>query len=262
MFKKRKIIRLFSIGTSVLTLLSIFLIGFFLYNKSVFFVKNIRSIQLLKNEYFEVKVIGENANYQQVKNIPNEWVTLNKISKRVTAAIIDSEDQKFYYHKGYDIDQIKNIVDEKFVQKKDNVRGASTITQQLVKNVYLTNEKTISRKLVELYLATYLDEHVSKEKILECYFNIVEFGPGIFGIKKAAKFYFKKNPHELNAREAAFLAMLLPGPKKYSRSFWKKSLTPFAKSRIEAILLQMLRNGQISNDEYTLNLNSKMIFES
>jgi monofunctional biosynthetic peptidoglycan transglycosylase len=106
-----------------------------------------------------------------------------------------------------------------------------------------------------------LEKYTDKKKILETYLNIIEYGKGIFGIEAATNYYFKKKPAQVSAREAAFLAMLLPSPKKYSRSFVKKSLTPFANRMIESILLKMKQGGYIGEEEYLNELGAHFSWE-
>jgi monofunctional biosynthetic peptidoglycan transglycosylase len=114
----------------------------------------------------------------------------------------------------------------------------------------------------ELYFATLIEEKASKDKILETYLNVIEYGKGIYGIENASQFYFKKSARNLNAKEGAFLAMLLPSPIKYSKSFKQKALTPFANSIVNSVLLKMKQAGYIGEEEYAQNLNAKLSFES
>ena len=181
--------------------------------------------------------------YQLVIQRPSDWISIKDVSKLARWAIIVSEDWAFYQHQGLDFNQIKIVIEESIKQKK-LVRGASTITQQVVKNSILTPEKTLWRKFREVILAYKLEKLTTKDKVLEIYLNLIELGSGIYGIKKAAKYYFNKHPRNLTAREGAFLAMLLPNPKNYAESFRKKRLTPFAKSQIEDILIK-LRQAKI-----------------
>jgi monofunctional glycosyltransferase len=191
---------------------------------------------------------------------PKHWVNLNDISKHARWAIILSEDWAFYQHQGFDVEQIKIALQE--MRDGNRFRGASTITQQMVKNVFLTEERTLWRKLHEFILTFKAERALSKNRILEIYLNIIEFGPNIYGIKKASYHYFGKAPKELNPREAAFLAMLLPSPKRYYISFKKKKLTPFAKERINAILVKMRIGKVISPEDYELEVASRLDWET
>lgn len=226
------------------------------------FFKTIYSISRFSKNYYSIEMSNDIPIYHETNTIPKTWIPLQLISKKLIGAIISSEDGKFYFHNGYDIEQLQKVIIEKFIFKKKKVRGASTITQQLVKNLYLTNAKSITRKAQELYLSTYIEEKSDKNKILESYLNLIEYGKGIYGIENAAHYYFNKNAHNLNAKESAFLAMLLPNPKKYARSFYQKELTPFASTTIDSILLKMRLAGYISEVEYQNSLNSPLSFES
>lgn len=226
------------------------------------FFKTIYSISHFNQNYYSVEVIKDSPIYIETKVRPAKWIPLKIVSKRVIGAIVSSEDGKFYYHTGYDIEQLQKVIIDKFILKKKHVRGASTITQQLIKNLYLTNAKSISRKAEELYLSTYIEEKSDKNKILESYLNLIEYGKGIYGIENASHYYFKKSAKNLNAKESAFLAMLLPNPKKYARSFYQKKLTSYANSITNSILLKMRLSGYIGEEEYQTSLLTPLSFES
>lgn len=190
---------------------------------------------------------------------PRHWVDLNEISNFGKWAIILSEDWAFYQHDGIDINQMKVAFSEMVDERR--FRGASTITQQMVKNVFLSNNRTLWRKIHEIILAQKVEKVLSKARILEVYLNVIEFGPDIYGIKKASFHYFKKHPSSLTPKEGAFLAMLLPSPKRYYVSFKKKKLTPFAKKRVESILIKMRMRKIISSEDFNLQMNTKLNWE-
>ncbi|MCF8058441.1 MAG: transglycosylase domain-containing protein [Bacteriovoracaceae bacterium] len=199
-----------------------------------------QEIQDLEKGHILVTVgADQSAEYQFVSNKPKSWVTLKDMNYTAAHAIVVSEDWAFYNHSGYDLGQIKEAAEEAI--EGERTRGASTISQQVVKNIYLTSEKSLTRKLKELFYSTYMERNVSKEKILETYLNIAEFGPGIYGIKAASQYYFKKRPKDLSPREGAFLAMLLPSPKRYGESFREKKMTDFASKTVDSILKKMVR---------------------
>lgn len=235
------------------------LIGAILYY-SFNFLSALYSVTLAQDSYYTIEVKNDLAFYTRVKERPAKWIPLNKISKRIQQAIVSSEDGKFYIHPGYDLEELQDAIHETFVLKK-KMRGASTITQQLVKNLYLNRDRTFGRKAKELILAIMIEKYADKQKILEMYLNIIEYGKGLYGIEAAAKYYFKKSPAAINAREAAFLAMLLPSPKKYSRSFKTKTLSRYAERTVASILLKMRMSGYISQDEYQTMLVSRFSWE-
>lgn len=226
------------------------------------FLESMYSITKIPTTYFEVKVVDKKAVYKQVSTMPGDWIPLDKISKRLRGAIISSEDGKFYSHPGYDIEELQDAINDGVVKKKKKVRGASTITQQLIKNLYFQSDRSLWRKVQEMGLTLWIEDKVSKDKILETYLNVIEYGENLYGIKDAAKFYFKKDPAHLNARESAFLAMLLPSPKRYAQSFRKKELTQFASRIIHSILFKMLQGGYIGIEEYYQGLDQHFAWEN
>ena len=239
----------------------IWLVVIFFFVKLTFnFFSTYYEITKIQQSYYEITVINNLASYKKVDTPPPSWVPLSKISKRLQEAIISSEDGKFYFHPGYDLEQLRDAIYHSFVLRK-KMRGASTITQQLVKNLFLSRDKKLSRKGSELLFALLIEKYADKPKILELYLNVIEYGKGLYGIDKATHFYFNKAPAQINYREAAFLAMLLPSPVKYSKSFKNKSLTPFAKRIIDSVLLKMGQAGFISDEEYNSQLNSHFIWE-
>jgi monofunctional biosynthetic peptidoglycan transglycosylase len=228
------------------------------------FFNSMHGITKIPNTYFKINYSKETGvSYLQVEVPPSDWVPLDEISKRLQGAIISSEDGKFYQHPGYDVEELTDAIDKGLVKKrkKKKIRGASTITQQLVKNLYFQSDRSFWRKTKEMALTLWIEDHVDKGKILETYLNVIEYGDGIYGIKHAAKHYFKKAPKNLTARESAFLAMLLPSPKRYAVSFSKRILTPFAQKSIHSILFKMLQGGYIGSQEYTNNLSTPFSWE-
>lgn len=191
---------------------------------------------------------------------PKSWVHLSEISSFGKWAIVLSEDWGFYQHDGIDINQMKEAFSE--IVEVKRFRGASTITQQMVKNVFLSGDRTIWRKVHEIILAQKVERVLSKRKILETYLNVIEFGPEVFGIRNASYHYFKKHPSALNPREAAYLAMLLPSPRRYYVSFKKKKLTKFAKIRIDAILVKMRMGKILTPEQYELQKVSRLSWEN
>ena len=219
----------------------------------------VSQVSLLKDHYpvFSVKENG----YVLEKKKPDFWIPLSKVSREAQYAIIISEDWAFFEHDGIDMNQLQIVIEES-IENKELTRGASTITQQVVKNAFLSNERSIFRKLKEFLLAKKLDSEFSKEKILEIYLNLIELGDGIYGIKKGSEFYFKKPPAQLNAKEGAFLAMLLPSPIRYSQSFRNKELTEFASERIADILMKLKQAKIISEEERVGYSYDKLSFET
>lgn len=141
------------------------------------------------------------------------WTPSADIPSEMEWAVIVAEDANFYRHEGIDVKAIKNAI-KYDLEKKSFARGASTITQQTAKNLFLTRQKTVTRKIEEIYLAKRMEQELTKGRILELYLNIVELGPMVYGIGHGAHYYFNKPASALSPRECAFLAAMLPGPQK------------------------------------------------
>src|SRR5262249_54821563 len=147
-----------------------------------------------------------------------DWRPLEAISPHLQAAFLTAEDAGFYSHHGFEPGMIRRALIENL--KRGRVtRGASTISQQLVKNLYLDQTRTFARKLQEAALTWRLDQVVPKRRILELYLNAIELGPGTFGVRQAARRYFGKEPQALSPLEAAHLASVAPNPRGYFAKF-------------------------------------------
>lgn len=180
-----------------------------------------------------------------------DYVPLGSIAASLQRAVVMSEDASFWTHRGFDWESLEKSARENW-EKGTYKRGGSTITQQLVKNMFLTKEKTLTRKGLEAIITYRIERALTKKEILERYLNVIEFGRDVYGVKAAARHYFGKPASALTPVESAFLAMLLPNPKKYSRSHQTKSLTPFARRRIHRILSDMAKTGKLSAEDYAI----------
>lgn len=187
----------------------------------------------------------------------SDWIPISQVSNMLLSAIISSEDTSFYSHSGVDVFEIKESIKKDWKEKKW-ARGGSTITQQVIKNTFLTSEKTIWRKIKEIVYAHQLEKVLKKSQILEFYINLVEWGPGLYGIRQAAQTYFGKSPSDLSAKESAFLALLLPAPRKYFEYFKNKELTKWAGGRLDRILFVMHSMGFLADEEYELARNENL----
>lgn len=143
-----------------------------------------------------------------------DWVSLEEISPNMVAAVIVSEDQRFVAHNGFDFDAIEKAIRHNRVSKKQI--GASTISQQTAKNVFLWNGRNWLRKGLETYFTLLIETIWPKDRILEVYLNVIEFGDGIYGVEAAAQHYYHKPAATLNRSEAAMLAAILPNPLKWN----------------------------------------------
>lgn len=145
-------------------------------------------------------------------NINQSWILIKSISNDIVYAVIASEDQKFIEHFGLDLSEVKKAVFEKMDGKRS--RGASTITQQAAKNLFLFPQKLFIRKGLEVYYSFLMELIWSKKRIMEVYLNTAQFGENIYGVESASKFYFNKPAQYLSSNEAAQLAAILPNPIK------------------------------------------------
>lgn len=214
---------------------------------------------LLKNHYPVWDFSKED--YILVVKKPKNWLKVSQISTEALWAIVLSEDWAFYDHPGIDVNQLE-IALEQSVRAKRLIRGASTITQQVVKNSFLSLERSVLRKLKEMILALCLEQVLSKNKILEHYVNLIELGPNLYGIQNASYFYFQKSAKELNAKEGAFLAMLLPSPIRYSQSFRDRKLSEYASTQVSKILIKLKLAKKISEERKDYLDQFKLSFEN
>jgi len=161
---------------------------------------------LMVIRYFESKTPN--------RSIHKTWKDYKDISENLALAVIAAEDQKFFEHRGFDIESILEAVEEK--RKGEGPRGASTISQQVAKNVFLWPSRTWLRKGLESYFTFLVELLWDKKRILEVYLNVAEMGNGIYGAEAAAQTYFKKPARKLSRNEAALIAAVLPNPRKMS----------------------------------------------
>src|SRR6478736_1556233 len=142
------------------------------------------------------------------------WVPLSRISPYLRQAVVAAEDASFFTHEGFDWEGMKDaaLYD---LEKGELKRGGSTITQQLAKNLYLSSERSLFRKAREALITRSLEHQLTKERILELYLNVAEWGQGVYGAEAAARHHFKKSSRDLTADEAAWLASILPAPRRY-----------------------------------------------
>lgn len=180
-----------------------------------------------------------------------DFTPLNAISPYLRTAVIVSEDGDFFWHKGFNERAFRKSIATNFKEKKFK-RGGSTISMQLVKNVFLTRKKTIARKLEEAMIVWLLENNriTSKERMLEVYLNIIEWGPGVYGATEASRYYFNKRPSDLSIPESIFLAMIVPRPKYFYWQFDDAGhLKKHTQSYFKHIATHMCRREVISEDE-------------
>lgn len=188
-------------------------------------------------------------------NEKTEWVGLNDISKNVINATISAEDKNFYKHKGFDIFRIMKASYVNIRNMKTE-QGASTITQQYAKNLFLDFDKTWKRKWEEALYTIRLEANYSKDEILEGYLNTINYGHGVYGIENASKFYFNKSAKDLDLAEATMLVGIPKSPSNYSPLVNIK----LAKKRQKLILSLMVQNKVITDSEMEEAINEKLTY--
>ncbi|MDO6595796.1 monofunctional biosynthetic peptidoglycan transglycosylase [Oceanihabitans sp. 2_MG-2023] len=143
----------------------------------------------------------------------HDWVSIDKISKKIQLAVICNEDQNFLKHNGFDFKAIEKAF--QYNKKGKRIKGGSTISQQTAKNVFLWPERSWLRKGLETYFTFLIEKIWSKERIMEVYLNSIEMGNGIYGVEAASQYWFNKSASQLSQQEAAAIAAILPNPRKY-----------------------------------------------
>jgi len=183
---------------------------------------------------------GEQAFSSDPIRLKHDWVSLDEISKNLPLAVVCSEDQNFLNHSGFDIEAIQRSVDAAKNGTR-RMRGASTISQQTAKNVFLWPGRDWIRKGFEVYFTVLIEFVWGKERIMEVYLNSIEMGNGIYGAEAAAQFYWHTNAKNLSRTQAAAIAAVLPNPRKYSAN----PPGPYVQSRIGWITSQMGQWGTL-----------------
>jgi Membrane carboxypeptidase (penicillin-binding protein) len=186
----------------------------------------------------------------------SDYRSLDQISNNLKNAILTSEDGSFFWHRGFNEEAIRGAIIAD-LKKGGFAKGGSTISMQLVKNVYLNQNKNIARKLEEILIVWLIENNhlVSKERMFETYLNIIEWGPKIYGAQEAAKFYFNKDANNLSLSEAIFMAGVIPRPRTYAHFLDSTGHPrPFVEDYYRLVKKFMLRRGQITQEEYDATL--------
>ncbi len=187
------------------------------------------------------------------------WTELDDISPFMVAAVLTTEDGAFYRHHGFNHWAIKSSVAANLKARRF-VRGASTITMQLAKNLFLSRDKNLSRKIEEVILTDYLEQVLRKDDMMELYLNVIEFGPDVYGITNAADYYFGRKPDELNLPECFFLASLLPSPLRYGAMRDGGELPEHWRKHLDALMQIAAKNGKITQAELDAGLAQPIVF--
>lgn len=206
----------------------------------------------------EPEIVSELSGDERIRRDPVKW---EDIPVNLVSAVVAAEDNRFFTHWGVDPLAIIRAMGHN-IMRPSRIQGASTITQQLVKNLFLTPRRTLWRKILEAFLAFYLDVRYSKERILTLYLNHIYMGQdgpvSIAGVKAAAQFYFKKEPQDLSMAECATLAGLIRSPNRYNPKRHPKA----SKDRRNIVLKQMQEEGMITKREYAAAVNTPLRTQS
>jgi membrane peptidoglycan carboxypeptidase len=177
------------------------------------------------------------------------FVPYGEIPQVLVRAVTASEDAGFFGHRGFDFREIANAVTD-----RSRVRGASTISQQLAKNLFLSPERTLARKVREALGTIALEASLSKARLLEIYLNIAEWGPGVHGVGEAARYWFGKDARSLSAKESAFLATVIPSPRRFAARLHRSGMTPWWSARVEDVLRKMRIQNQLTDEQLAVAL--------
>lgn len=207
------------------------------------------NLDLLRTEFYHRIDEGGGRVIERVVGPSSpSWTPLEEVPRFVVDALTTSEDSQFFRHHGFSLGGIRRSLRVN-LERGGFYQGASTLSQQLAKNLFLSPEKTLARKLQEAFITWQLERFLSKEKILELYLNVVEWGPEVFGLREAALHYFGKTPAEIAPLEAAYLVSILPNPKMFHRHFDAGAVPPAFDRRVRDLLREMVRRGLLPEDE-------------
>jgi penicillin-binding protein 1A len=216
---------------------------------------------LRMRQEFRHRVTLANGETRELRVGPGgtHFVRLEEVPEILVRAVLLSEDSGFFAHSGFDVPALWNNLIGR-TDARGVIRGGSTISQQLVKNLFFGREKTYVRKFREALATMALEASVPKPRILEIYLNLIEWGPGIYGIGEAAAHYFGKAPRDLTVREAVFLATIIPNPIKYHGYCSRGALTEVWEHRMQQALEKMHSAGVLSDDQLEQGMHTTLAF--
>lgn len=240
--KSRKRRRPFGLFKVLLILFLLCILGGTLFYSVYPDVSKLKRTNPGKTAFMEYREREWKSKGKKVK-IRKQWVNFSRISPYVVKAVLIAEDDKFWSHKGFDFDAMEKAIEKDLEQGKAKF-GASTISQQLVKNLYLSPSKNPVRKLIEALITWRMERTLSKRRILELYLNVAEWGEGIFGIEAAAQHYFGTHASALGPEAAARLAVVLPNPRRLNVN----GSSRYVQRRAQLIYRIMVRRGIVVED--------------
>ena len=209
---------------------------------------------------WEREVKGPDKQPIEIESGPGspDWVPIDAISPFMIAAVLVCEDGHFERHRGFDYEAIQNSIRDNLIKGKF-VRGASTISMQLAKNLYLSKEKTLGRKLQEAVLTLLLEQELGKRELMELYLNVIEYAPGVYGIGPAAHYYFAKRASDLSLGQALYIASILPNPEH--QHFDKDGKVSAAWTKyLQRLMVIAKKIGKVTDEQLTAGLAEQVAF--
>lgn len=234
---------------------SLLMIGIFILANIIVYTYAYLSPKLQIKSANSFMLFDQNNNMYFQGSGSREWIALDDISPYLVKTTIETEDKNFYQHKGFDFFRIAKAFYVNLISRSKK-QGASTITQQYAKNLFLDFDKTWKRKWDEMWYTIEIEAHYSKKEILEGYLNTINYGHGMYGIENASQFYFNKSASDLSLAEAAMLTGIPKSPSHYSPLIDLEKAT----QRKESILTNLYKNKTITEDEYHQAMNENLNF--
>jgi monofunctional biosynthetic peptidoglycan transglycosylase len=215
------------------------------------FVSSLPDVRPLKSPWYNMTLIVRDTKGRKVPFIVGQrnpyWAPLADIPPALQWGVIVAEDDTFYEHNGFNFAAMRDALWDDIKERKF-VRGGSTITQQLAKNLFLSREKSLSRKLNEAVITFKLERHLSKKRILELYLNAIEWSPGVHGVGAASQHYFHKSPADLDFFESVLLAAIIPSPRLYNPLRYPDR----ALERYRTVVWLMYKSKLITLEQYNI----------
>jgi hypothetical protein len=207
------------------------------------------AIGRLRGDFVHEAVLPNGARTPiQISQGAQSFISLSDVPPLFLRTLLIAEDAAFFSHHGIDLSEVTAAILEN--RERGRARGASTISQQLAKNLFLSREKRLGRKLQELCLSLLLESALGKQRILEIYLNVIEWGPGLYGLRPASEHYFHKEPGDLSPKQMAFLVALIPGPVKYQSTFADGTPSAGFMPLVNDLLVKLRSVDALSEEEY------------
>jgi penicillin-binding protein 1A len=210
-------------------------------------------------DYYPLTPEGRRAEPVRIGPGTPSWVPYRNIPYVLRRAVIVSEDASFPFHRGIELDEIKNAI-QSSLARGQRMRGGSTLTQQLAKNLFLTRDRTALRKLQELILTFHLESALSKDQLFELYMNVIEWGPDLYGIGPAARHYFGRPPEALSPLEMAYLASIIPNPVAFHAHYAQGAVPGAHLAKVHNLLERLTALGQLPAEELERAKASRLVF--